>query len=80
MYVITRLEERFGREQLNRWKVLLLNAGGQSQRLPSASVLGKIFTALPIEGYQVGSAMLSAVNSCYHYFILGHVHGTGMEL
>ena len=34
--------------KLKTYRVLLLNAGGQSQRLPSASTLGKIFTALPI--------------------------------
>ncbi|XP_013403630.1 fucose-1-phosphate guanylyltransferase isoform X2 [Lingula anatina] len=29
-------------------KILMIHAGGQSQRLPSASVLGKIFSALPL--------------------------------
>ena len=48
MYVISELEKRFGWEKLSSWRVLLLNAGGQSQRLPSASILGKIFGALPM--------------------------------
>lgn len=46
MYVLSKLADRFG-DALFSQRVLLLNAGGQSQRLPSASVLGKIFTALP---------------------------------
>ncbi|KAK7888901.1 hypothetical protein WMY93_024461 [Mugilogobius chulae] len=33
---------------LNKLKVILIHAGGLSQRLPSASALGKIFTALPL--------------------------------
>ena len=35
-------------ERLNSLYILLINAGGQSQRLASASALGKIFTALPM--------------------------------
>ena len=35
-------------ERLDSLYILLINAGGQSQRLASASALGKIFTALPI--------------------------------
>lgn len=55
MYVISELVKLYGWEKVNSWRIILLNAGGQSQRLPSASVLGKIFTALPIAGsdYQV---------------------------
>lgn len=53
MYVIQELHKTYG-DKLWDFRILLLNAGGQSQRLPSASVLGKIFTALPIEPfYQV---------------------------
>ena len=48
MYVISELEKKFGWDKLSSWRILLLNAGGQSQRLPSASVLGKIFGALPV--------------------------------
>ena len=35
-------------EDLKTKKVLILLSGGYSQRLPSASLLGKIFTALPL--------------------------------
>ena len=38
----------YGEEKLSKSKVLMIHAGGFSQRLPSASVLGKIFTALPL--------------------------------
>lgn len=46
MYVVHQLSQIYG-EKLDQLLVLIINAGGQSQRLPSASVLGKIFTALP---------------------------------
>jgi len=46
MHVVTRLTDIYG-SRLSELYVLLINAGGMSQRLPSASVLGKIFTALP---------------------------------
>ena len=48
MFVISELEKKYGWDKLNSWRILLLNAGGQSQRMPSASVLGKIFGALPV--------------------------------
>ncbi|CAH3043541.1 unnamed protein product [Pocillopora meandrina] len=35
-------------EELMNLKIIMLPAGGYSQRLPNASVLGKAFTALPI--------------------------------
>ena len=35
-------------DRLDSMYILLINAGGQSQRLVSASALGKIFTALPM--------------------------------
>lgn len=38
----------YGAEKLSKCKILMLPAGGYSQRFPSASVLGKAFTALPI--------------------------------
>lgn len=38
----------YGEEELMNSKVIMLPAGGYSQRLPNASVLGKAFTALPI--------------------------------
>ncbi|XP_053398738.1 fucose-1-phosphate guanylyltransferase-like [Mercenaria mercenaria] len=40
------LYEKFG-EKLFEYRVLLIHAGGQSQRMPSASVLGKIFSPIP---------------------------------
>jgi len=47
MYVIARLTDIYA-ERLDSLYILLINAGGQSQRLASASALGKIFTALPV--------------------------------
>ncbi|ELU07599.1 hypothetical protein CAPTEDRAFT_117818, partial [Capitella teleta] len=46
MFVLSKMHELYG-DDLYCKRILLLNAGGQSQRLPTASVLGKIFTALP---------------------------------
>ena len=48
MFVLTELEKKYSWEKISSWRILLLNAGGKSQRLPSASVLGKIFSALPV--------------------------------
>ena len=47
LVVIEELEKIY-QTRLNELKVLILHAGGYSQRLPSASMLGKIFTALPL--------------------------------
>ncbi|XP_072040884.1 fucose-1-phosphate guanylyltransferase-like [Amphiura filiformis] len=47
MDILTELTRMYG-EKLLRMKVLIIPAGGYSQRLPSASLLGKIFTALPL--------------------------------
>jgi fucose-1-phosphate guanylyltransferase len=38
-------------EYIKNSKVLLIHAGGYSQRLPSASVIGKVFAAYPISKY-----------------------------
>lgn len=48
--VIAVLDElsKIYKDNLNTKKVLILLSGGYSQRLPSASLLGKIFTALPL--------------------------------
>lgn len=35
------------KEKMYSYRVLLIHAGGQSQRMPSASVLGKIFSPVP---------------------------------
>ena len=37
----------YGEEELVNSKIIMFPAGGYSQRLPNASVLGKAFTALP---------------------------------
>lgn len=47
LHAIKLLEKDHGSQFLSQCKVLMLHAGGFSQRLPSASVLGKIFTAVP---------------------------------
>eukprot|EP00058_Branchiostoma_floridae_P026233 XP_002611723.1 hypothetical protein BRAFLDRAFT_63586 [Branchiostoma floridae] len=47
MEVLYQLRQQYGKE-LDNWKVLLIHAGGYSQRLPSASVLGKVFLATPV--------------------------------
>ncbi|CAM4717735.1 unnamed protein product [Leuciscus chuanchicus] len=41
------LHNKYGKS-LSGFKVILIHAGGFSQRLPNASALGKIFTALPL--------------------------------
>lgn len=41
------LESLYG-DKWNSFTVLLIHSGGYSQRLPNASALGKIFTALPL--------------------------------
>ncbi|CAL8253441.1 unnamed protein product [Merluccius merluccius] len=47
LYVLQRLDSMYG-NALGKFRVLLIHAGGFSQRLPNASALGKIFTALPL--------------------------------
>lgn len=37
----------FQTSEVDKWRILLLNAGGQSKRFPSNSVLGKLFLTLP---------------------------------
>ncbi|XP_003479141.3 fucose-1-phosphate guanylyltransferase [Cavia porcellus] len=39
--------EKLYEDKWNSFTILLIHSGGYSQRLPNASVLGKIFTALP---------------------------------
>ncbi|XP_041359640.1 fucose-1-phosphate guanylyltransferase-like [Gigantopelta aegis] len=46
LIALTYLEKEYG-DKLSNKKVLLIHAGGWSQRMPSASALGKIFSALP---------------------------------
>ncbi|XP_077440323.1 fucose-1-phosphate guanylyltransferase [Vanacampus margaritifer] len=47
LHVLERLRDIYGKT-LCRMKVMLIHAGGSSQRLPSASALGKIFAAVPL--------------------------------
>lgn len=47
LYALQWLDSIYG-SALGRFRVLLIHAGGFSQRLPNASALGKIFTALPL--------------------------------
>ncbi|KAL4699812.1 hypothetical protein H8957_000409 [Semnopithecus entellus] len=44
---LQRLEKLYG-DKWNSFTILLIHSGGYSQRLPNASALGKIFTALPL--------------------------------
>ncbi|NXV74398.1 FPGT guanylyltransferase, partial [Atlantisia rogersi] len=46
LHVLQCLEDLYG-DQWTSFIVLLIHSGGYSQRLPNASALGKIFTALP---------------------------------
>ncbi|NWV18451.1 FPGT guanylyltransferase, partial [Origma solitaria] len=46
LHVLRYLEEQYG-DQWTSFTVLLIHSGGYSQRLPNASALGKIFTAVP---------------------------------
>ncbi|XP_066479618.1 fucose-1-phosphate guanylyltransferase [Tiliqua scincoides] len=46
LHVLQCLEEHYG-DKWDSFTVLLIHSGGYSQRLPNASALGKIFTALP---------------------------------
>nr|XP_020462720.1 fucose-1-phosphate guanylyltransferase-like isoform X1 [Monopterus albus] len=47
LYALQWLRDHYGKD-LCRLRVILIHAGGFSQRLPSASALGKIFTAMPV--------------------------------
>ncbi|KAF4794771.1 Fucose-1-phosphate guanylyltransferase [Turdus rufiventris] len=47
LHALRCLEEQYG-DQWTSFTVLLIHSGGCSQRLPNASALGKIFTALPL--------------------------------
>uniref|UniRef100_A0A672I4I9 Fucose-1-phosphate guanylyltransferase n=1 Tax=Salarias fasciatus TaxID=181472 RepID=A0A672I4I9_SALFA len=47
LYALQHLSDTFGKK-LSKLRVILIHAGGFSQRLPSASALGKIFMAFPL--------------------------------
>ncbi|XP_064609743.1 fucose-1-phosphate guanylyltransferase-like [Liolophura sinensis] len=59
---LARLNELYG-EDLFEKRTLMLHAGGQSQRMPSASVLGKVFTALPFGSQMYQMIDLKLANS-----------------
>ncbi len=47
--VIRHLYETYTNHDLSRMKILLIHAGGYSQRMPFNTVLGKIFAPVPCE-------------------------------
>ncbi|XP_064481708.1 fucose-1-phosphate guanylyltransferase-like isoform X2 [Ornithodoros turicata] len=47
LHILESLEARYS-SSLFEMKILLIHAGGQSRRLPSHSVLGKLFSLLPV--------------------------------
>ncbi|XP_062855682.1 fucose-1-phosphate guanylyltransferase [Trichomycterus rosablanca] len=47
LHALHSLSEMYG-ESLSKLKIILIHAGGFSQRLPNASALGKIFMAVPL--------------------------------
>ncbi|XP_029003628.1 fucose-1-phosphate guanylyltransferase [Betta splendens] len=47
LYTLQQLNDIYGKT-LGKLRIILIHAGGFSQRLPSASALGKIFTAVPL--------------------------------
>ncbi|XP_055487141.1 fucose-1-phosphate guanylyltransferase [Leucoraja erinacea] len=47
LHALLCLQELYG-DKMDSFKVLLIHAGGSSQRLPSASALGKVFMAVPV--------------------------------
>ncbi|KAM7011843.1 fucose-1-phosphate guanylyltransferase [Tautogolabrus adspersus] len=67
LYALQQLSDLYGKA-VGTLRVILIHAGGWSQRLPSASALGKIFTALPLGDplYQ----MLELKLTMYVYFPL----------
>jgi fucose-1-phosphate guanylyltransferase len=60
LHVLDQLVITESEEYIKNSKVLLIHAGGYSQRLPSASVIGKVFAAYPINGevYQMFDLLL----------------------
>ncbi len=53
LYVLSLLQSKYG-DALDEMRVLMIHAGGYSQRLPSMSVCGKIFAAMPVSRTQLG--------------------------
>ncbi|XP_054163339.1 fucose-1-phosphate guanylyltransferase-like [Oppia nitens] len=49
LFIFRYLLEQFGDNYISNHKILLIHSGGYSQRLPHYSILGKLFSNLPIE-------------------------------
>jgi len=47
MHAMHVLEQQYGWEVLREKRILLIHAGGYSQRTPTTSCLGKIATSIP---------------------------------
>ena len=47
MHAMHVLEQQYGWEVLRTKRILLIHAGGYSQRTPTSSCLGKIATSIP---------------------------------
>ncbi|XP_065176746.1 fucose-1-phosphate guanylyltransferase-like [Sycon ciliatum] len=62
MEVVSVLDEKYG-EKLKNYRVLLIHAGGFSQRLPHVSVLGKAFGLVPI-----GDRVMTCLEFCMEVF------------
>jgi fucose-1-phosphate guanylyltransferase len=63
LHCLEYLVNSFGQHSLSEWKVLIIHAGGFSQRFPSQSVLGKVFLTLPCSKYPI--QMLEALLMMY---------------
>ncbi|KAI6659402.1 hypothetical protein LOD99_10821 [Oopsacas minuta] len=62
MWVLDHLRNEFGWKEVSKKRVMLIHAGGYSQRLPSLTAIGKLSISLPIgngsEFYQVLEGLL----------------------
>jgi len=47
LHILSHLKTLYG-DKMDKWRILLIHAGGYSKRLPSHSCSGKIFSPLPI--------------------------------
>lgn len=72
MHVLNQIRAEYGQEALFRMKILLLQAGGYSQRMPMCTVLGKIFSSVPCESDSVND-MLDLKLANYLPFMV-HMH------
>lgn len=65
MHVLEQLQAEMNPEQLTQAKVIMIHAGGFSQRLPTVSVIGKAFMALPCGDDRTLFHMLDAILITY---------------